>query len=93
MDAGPRIVGIAVDLGAYEFSTALKHPADVNGDWVISAAEYNAYAAAWQTNGVWSIAPASITTDYVTRAGYIKVNGGAYHNDGSAKPTCWKIGQ
>lgn len=92
LDSGPRQVGAAVDLGAFEFSTAATHPADVNGDWVISASEYMAYQAAWnvRTNG--SSSSISPSSDSVSRAGYLSALGGVYHNDGSAKPTCWKSG-
>lgn len=87
-----------VDFGCYEFNTTALHPADTNGDSYISAAEYAAYAAAWKAGQTWNSAPASapnpnpISADYVTRAGYLLTNGtGHYTNDGSARPTNWKI--
>ena len=58
--------------------------------------EYNAYAAAWKAGQTWTNAPNSapnpipIPANYVTRAGYLMTNGGAYYNDGSARPTNWK---
>ena len=92
LDGAPRIAGGTVDLGCYEFSNTAFHPADVNGDWVISDAEYTAYAAAWKNDQPWATAPNPIPADYVTRAGYLKQSGGTYHNDGSARPICWKPG-
>ena len=93
LDGGPRIANGTVDLGCYEFGNSIPHPADVNSDWVISDAEYTAYAAAWKNDQTWSPGPNPIPADYVTRAGYLKSqSGGAYHNDGSTRPVCWKPG-
>jgi hypothetical protein len=86
-----------VDLGCYEFNTTATHPADTNAVFTISAGEYSAYAAAWKAGQIWTNAPGSapnpapIPANYVTRAGYLLTNGGAYHNDGSARPTNWKL--
>jgi len=80
-----------VDMGCYEFNTAATHPADTNGAFVLTAAEFNAYAAAWKNGQAWSNAPSVIPANYLTRAGYLSMtNGGAYINDGSARPTNWK---
>jgi predicted outer membrane repeat protein len=79
-----------VDLGCYEFNNTATHPADTNGDFVISAAEYTAYAAAWKAGLSWSNGPNPIPANYVTRAGYLMTNGGTYYNDGSARPVNWK---
>ena len=93
LDGGPRIADGTVDLGCYEFGNSIPHPADVNTDWVISDAEYTAYAAAWKNDQTWNPGPNPIPADYVTRAGYLKSqSGGAYHNDGSTRPVCWKPG-
>ena len=91
LDGGRRIVG-TVDLGCYEFSTAATHPADTDTNFSLTAAEFNAYAAAWKSGQTWSNTPTVIPADYVTRAGYLMTNGGTYHNDGSARPVNWKIG-
>lgn len=91
-DGEARIADGTVDIGCYEFANTARHPADVNADWVISDAEYTAYAAAWKNDQTWSPGPVPIPADYVTRAGFLKQNGGAYHNDGSARPVCWKPG-
>jgi parallel beta-helix repeat protein len=92
LDGGARIANGTVDMGCYEFGNTIPHPADVNNDWVITDAEYTAYAAAWKNDQTWNPGPNPIPADYVTRAGYLKANGGAYHNDGSTRPTCWKPG-
>jgi len=92
MDGGPRIQDGVVDLGAYEFNNTDFHPADVNENWDLEAGEFTAYAAAWKNDQAWATGPNPIPADYVTRAGYLKENGGTYHNDGGGKPVCWKIG-
>jgi len=84
-----------VDLGCYEFNKTATHPADTNANLVISAVEYNAYAAAWKAGLTWTNGPNHgpnpIPANYVTRAGYLMTNNsGAYTNDGSARPTNWK---
>jgi hypothetical protein len=85
-----------IDLGCYEFNTTATHPADTNGDFVITPAEYAAYAAAWQNGQTWTNGPNPgpnpIPANYLTRAGYLMTNGlnGAYTNDGSMRPTNWK---
>ena len=83
-----------VDLGCYEFNTAVTHPADTNGTFVITPAEYNAYAAAWKAGQTWTSGPNPgpnpIPANYVTRAGYLMTNGGTYTNAGSARPVNWK---
>lgn len=85
-----------VDLGCYEFNNTATHPADTNAAFVISAGEFNSYAAAWKAGQSWNntIAgapnPVPIPANYVTRAGYLMTNGGVYTNDGSARPTNWK---
>jgi predicted outer membrane repeat protein len=83
-----------VDLGCYEFNNTAKHPADTDANFVLTAAEYNAYAAAWKAGQSWTNGgPNPISADYVTRAGYLMTNNsGVYHNDGSARPTNWKPG-
>ena len=93
LDGGPRIANGTVDLGCYEFSTAATHPADTDTNFVITAAEFNAYAAAWKAGQGWTNGPNPISADYVTRAGYLMTNSsGVYHNDGSARPVNWKTG-
>jgi len=86
-----------IDLGCYEFNTTATHPADTNANFVITAAEYAAYAAAWKAGQTWTNqpnpGPNPISANYVTRAGYLMTNNsGSYHNDGSARPVNWKTG-
>jgi predicted outer membrane repeat protein len=92
LDGNVRTNGVAVDLGCYEFNNTVFHPADANQNWVITAAEYAAYAAAWKNSQPWPVAPVQIPADYVTRAGLLQNQGGTYHNDGAGAPLCWKPG-
>lgn len=90
IDGEARVTDTTVDMGADEMSNTDPHPADLNDDWVISEAEYTAYAAAWKSDQAWSRQPSPVPADYVTRAGYLmQQSGGAYRNDGGPKPTCW----
>jgi hypothetical protein len=92
LDGNVRTNGVAVDLGCYEFNNTVFHPADANQNWVITPAEYAAYAAAWKNSQPWPVAPAKIPADYVTRAGLLQNQAGIYHNDGAGAPLCWKPG-
>lgn len=84
-----------IDLGCYEFNTTATHPADTNADFVMTASEYNAYAAAWKAGQTWTNGPYPgpnpMLANYVTRAGYLAfTNSGHYTNTGSARPTNWR---
>ena len=92
LDGNARTNAAIVDIGAYEFNDTVFHPADLNQDWVITAGEYAAYAAAWKNNQAWPTGPSPIPADYVTRAGFLQNNGGTYYNDGAGAPLCWKPG-
>jgi predicted outer membrane repeat protein len=73
--------------------------------WAISIAEFNAYSNAWQNGLTWAPIntpipatypnPNPIPANYVTRAGYLLMSGGGlegfYMNDGSDRPTNWKV--
>jgi hypothetical protein len=89
LDGNTRILDGIVDIGAYERNTAALHPADLNGDWVISQTEFDDYNAAWQANTEWVNEPNPIPMNYVTRAGYLLQKGGGYENIGVGKPGTW----
>lgn len=88
-DGNPRIADGAVDLGAYEHSTAEFHPADVSGDWTITTDEFIAYGLAWKSGDLWQQGSSMIPIDYATRAGFLLESGGTYQNNGGGKPGCW----
>jgi hypothetical protein len=89
-DGNVRIGDGVVDMGCYEQATTDWHPADVNTNWTITSAEFNAYAQAWTNNSAWSTGPNPILMDYVTRAGFLtQTNSGNYTNSGGGKPLNW----
>ena len=93
LDGNPRIADITVDLGAYEHTTAGFHPADLDQDSVITAAEAADYGDAWRTGATWATGPNPIPIDYATRAGYLSTqNSGGYKNIGGGQPTNWVPG-
>src|SRR6185436_6409949 len=66
-DGDPRIVGGIVDMGAFEFLNTDYHPADVNTNWILEAAEFNTYSNAWRNGQLWGAISNSIPTDFATR--------------------------
>jgi len=92
LDQQPRIVGSAVDMGCFEFDNTGRHPADTDENGVITQAEFDAYSTAWKTDADWPTGPSPVPADYLTRAGFILNEGGAYFNDGGGLPIGWKPG-
>ena len=89
LDGNPRVIDGAIDIGAYERNLTALHPADTNGDSVISSSEFEVYNGSWRTNEEWSSDPKTIPVDFVTRAGYLLQKGGGYKNIGVGKPATW----
>lgn len=89
LDGNPRLLNSVIDIGAYERNTTALHPADTNGDFVISSEEFESYNSAWRANDIWPTLPEVITADFVTRAGYLLQKGGDYKNIGVGKPQTW----
>jgi hypothetical protein len=89
-----RIADVTVDMGAYEHSTAIYHPADLDQNWIIADTEYVNYSDAWKTGETWAMGSNPIPIDHVTRAGYLsQQSDGHYHNQGGGQPGCWVTGQ
>ena len=67
------------------------HPADSSpADLTITTAELSAYVSAWQNGGTWPTDPNPIEVSFVTRAGFLVSNGGAYTvNPHAALPLAW----
>jgi len=89
-DGDPRINNNIVDIGAFEHSTTITHPADTNQDYTISQSEFDAYNHAWRNKTDWQSNPNPVAADFLTRAGYILQKGGKYLNTGARKPLCWE---
>jgi hypothetical protein len=89
LDGNSRLLNGVIDIGAYERNTTALHPADTNGDFVISSEEFESYNSAWRANDIWPTSPEVITADFVTRAGYLLQKGGDYKNIGVGKPQTW----
>jgi len=85
LDGNPRI-GLP-DIGAYEFSNATTHPADIDNNWTIDASEFQTYNTHWKTGQLWN--DTLIPINYVTIAGWIYKKGQQYGNTGAGKPQCW----
>jgi len=88
-DGDPRINNNIVDIGAFEHSTIIMHPADTNQDYTITQSEFDAYNQAWRNDIDWQSNPNPVAADYLTRAGYILQKGGKYKSTGARKPICW----
>jgi len=89
LDGNPRIYGGIVDIGAFEFSPNIMHPADTNQNWVIETNEFNSYNEAWKKGNLWINGPNPIPASYLTRSGFLMQRGGSYKNIGISKPLCW----
>lgn len=56
-----------------------QHPADIHpADWSLNIQEITEYALAWKLGTPWTIEPATIPADYVTRAAALWVGGENY---------------
>jgi parallel beta-helix repeat protein len=81
------------DIGALEFFTSALHPADTNNNWIIEQTEFEAYRTVWKNGELWQAGSFLIPPSYLTRAGYLYLSGGSYHNTGANRPICWVPGQ
>ena len=89
MDGNSRISNGIVDIGAYEYSTSDKHPADTNENWIIEIEEFTAYNVSWKNAETWTKGPNPIPSEFLTRSGFLLKKGGRYKNVGLPKPLCW----
>lgn len=62
------------------------HPADMDGDSLLEADEFTAYAAAWRRGEPWPVPPSPISADLVSNAGVLWKSGEAYVFDGALDP-------
>jgi len=65
------------------------HPADTNQNKVIEQSEFEDYNQAWRSDTPWPSTGESVPTNYLTRAGHLLLNGGAYQDSGGDMPMCW----
>ena len=84
-------------LGTHPMRVDAPHPADLTPrDGRITIAELSAYYNAWRTESTWTLSPATIPIEYVTRATFLWEQGEWYKQDinpttGSATAPLWWI--
>ncbi|MBX3733879.1 MAG: hypothetical protein KF791_14970 [Verrucomicrobiae bacterium] len=74
--------------------SVVTHPADdAPEDYVLTASELTAYAAAWKRGQPWPAGPQPIPMDYVTRVAALWQGGERYRYDpgAGAPPLCWVL--
>jgi len=67
------------------------HPADIDGNFIMTGLEMNSYGSAWLSSTTWSLAPNPIPASYVSKAIWLWQHGESYKTDSAsgAPPLCW----
>jgi formylglycine-generating enzyme required for sulfatase activity len=80
-------------LSTLAFAEERYHPADNIQNKIIEQSEFDTYNHAWRSGMSWLSTGEPVLTNYLTRAGHLLLNGGAYQDSGGDMPMCWVPGE